>query len=857
VDACGRRREQRLVEAARQHVPGVRPPAGRDRRCCPPPRARRHRREPRPRLAARRVRARGVASKDLTETVATAPLELAGLTEAEARRRLAERGPVLPPATSRSTATIVRANVFTVFNAILLGLGILTLAYGDWRDALFLGIIVANSGIGIAQELRAKKALDRLAALVAPHANVVRDGHARRVPVEDVVVGDLVRLDAGDQVVADGTLVRSEGLTLDESILTGESRPVSRPEGEEIRSGSFAAEGAGFYEVTAVGDDSYAQRIAGEAREFRHPRSPLERALNRLLFLMVAMMIPLAAIFIYSLSQRDDDTIDETVTSAVAGIVTLVPEGLILLASLTYAAASLYMTRRGALAQQLNAIESLASVDLICLDKTGTLTEPTLRVVDLQPAPGVEREQLALELSRYAASSPSSNATLKAIGEAHPGAADVVAEQVPFSSRRRWSGLRLGTTGYVLGAPELFALGLLGGAAEREQAGGRRVLAFGRTDSPFDSDGEPPDSFDPLGIVVLSEQLRPEARRTVEFFAAEGVELKIISGDAPETVAAIAADAGIPSSGPPVDGRRLPASDAELRELVLAASVVGRISPEDKKRVVEVLTASGRYVAMVGDGVNDVPALKAARLAVAQGSGSEMARSVADVVLVSGDFAAVPAMVEQGRKILRNIQRVAKLFVTKSAFAAFLIFSVGISETAYPLLPRHLTLAAALTIGIPGFFLALAPSHGDWRTTGFLREVSRFAFPAGVAAGLGVIAAYHFALNVATVPLTEARTVATAVLVLVGLYLILVLEASGRRRGLLVTVMCAVMLAIFVFTLVVGGLRSFFELDVPGFWSSAAILVGTGLTVGFLWLTDARFVPDLSFLTALVARRRP
>ncbi|MBD0338500.1 MAG: HAD-IC family P-type ATPase [Thermoleophilia bacterium] len=717
----------------------------------------------------------------------------AGLTEAEARRRLAERGPVEPPATSRSTASIVRANVFTVFNAILLVMGVLTLAFAQWQDALFLGIIVANSSIGIAQELRAKRALDRLAALVAPHATVVRDGESRQVAVEDVVVGDLVEVDAGDQVVADGTLVSSEGLALDESILSGESRAVVRGPGEEVRSGSFAVEGAGAYEVTAVGEDSYAQRIAGEAREFRHPRSPLELALNRLLFILVAVMIPLGAILVYSLWE-EGGPLDEAVTTAVAGIVTLVPEGLILLASLTFAAAALQLARRGALAQQLNAIESLASVDVICLDKTGTLTEAKLRVLEVDPP------ELAGELGRFAASSPSRNATLKAIAEAFPAEPEEPLEYEPFSSSKRYSALRLRDGKYVLGAPELFGL--------ETDGAGRRVLGFGR------------DDFRPLGRVTLAEELRPEARETVEFFRAEGVELKVLSGDDQRTVEAIARDAGIESD-----------------------AVHGRVTPEDKKRFVESLRERGHYVAMVGDGVNDVPALKAARLAFAQGSGSEMARSVADVVLVGGDFAAVPAMVAEGRKILRNVQRVTKLFVTKSVFAAFLVLLVGVTATPYPLLPRHLTLAAALTIGIPGFFLALAPSSGPWRTSGFLRDVARFAVPAGTAAGLGVLAAYHFSLSVVEAPLVEARTVATSVLILVGLYLVVALEATERRRGRAVLALCVALLVAYAITLVWAWSRQFFELALPGPWEVIAVLGGTALAVAGLVFTDERFVP--------------
>jgi cation-transporting P-type ATPase E len=718
---------------------------------------------------------------------------LTGLSEQEAARRLDERGPVEPPATSRSTASIVRANVFTVFNAILLVMGVLTLAFAQWQDALFLGIIVANSSIGIAQELRAKRALDSLAALVAPHATVIRDGEPRQVAVEDVVVGDIVRAEAGDQIVADGKLVTSDGLALDESVLSGESRPVPRTVGEEVRSGSFAVEGAGVFEVDAVGEDSYAQRIAGEAREFRHPRSPLERALNRLLFVLVGVMIPLAAILVYSLAEQGGP-LEDAVTTAVAGIVTLVPEGLILLASLTFAAAALQLARRGALAQQLNAIESLASVDVVCLDKTGTLTESSLRVLEVDPP------ELAAALGRFAASSPSRNATLRAIAEAFPSEPEEVLEYEPFSSTKRYSALRLEDGRYVLGAPELFGL--------ESGANGRRVLAFGT------------DDFRPLGRVVLAEQLRPDARETVEFFRSEGVELKVLSGDDQQTVEAIARDAGIEPE-----------------------SVHGRVSPEDKKRFVEELRRRGRYVAMVGDGVNDVPALKAARLAFAQGSGSEMARSVADVVLVRGDFAAIPEMVAEGRKILRNVQRVTKLFVTKSVFAAFLILLIGVTATPYPLLPRHLTLAASLTIGIPGFFLALAPSSGPWRTSGFLRDVARFAVPAGTAAALGVLAAYHFSLSVVQAPLVDARTVAVSVLILIGLYLVLALEASERRRGRAVLALCVALLLVYALVLGAGGTREFFELAVPGAWEVIAILGGAALAVGGLVFTDERFVP--------------
>jgi cation-transporting P-type ATPase E len=559
---------------------------------------------------------------------------------------------------------------------------------------------------------------------------------------------------------------------------------------------------------------------------------------------LVAIMVPLGLLIGFALWERHTP-LRHAVPTSVAAAVTMVPEGLILLATLTYAVAALRIARRGALAQQLNAIESLASVDVVCLDKTGTLTEPRPRVVELVAAPGVGGDELATELGRYAAATPARNATLEAVAAEYPRPAEEPAASVPFSAARRWSALTLGGVTYLLGAPELFALGALEPRASSSAADGRRVLALGRTAraAELDANAELPPDLEVRGLVVLAERLRPDARATVDFFRSQGVELKILSGDRPETVAAIARDAGIRSDRPPLDGSTLPSNPVELRRVASRADVIGRIDPAGKRRVVEALRDSGRYVAMVGDGVNDVPALKAARLAIAQGTGAQMARSVADLVLVRGDFGSVPLMVAEGRKVLRNLQRVAKLFVTKSAFAAFLILSIGLTTTPYPLLPRHLTLAASLTIGVPGFFLALAPSGGRFASTRFLRDVAAFAVPAGTAVGLGVVSSYLFALNVLDLHLIEARTVATTVLIGVGLYLILALEASARRRGAAVTALCAALAGLYGATLALPAARTFFELATPTAAMVLTAIVGIALAAAGLWLVDERFVP--------------
>jgi cation-transporting ATPase E len=724
-----------------------------------------------------------------------------------------------------------------VFNLILAVFGGITLAFGDWRDALFLGVLVGNTTIGIAQELRAKRALDRLAALVAPTATVIRDGKRRRLHVEEIVTGDLLLAEPGDQIVADGPLEAADGLRLDESILTGESQAVARGAGDRVRSGSFIVEGIAAYRAEAVGAESYAERVTGVARSFRHPRSPLERSLNRLLGILVAVMVPLGVALGISLWLRSKPAGD-AVQTIVAAVVNLVPEGLILLTSLTFAAGAVRMARRGALAQQLNAIESLASVDVICLDKTGTLTEHGSRVVGTVPAAGVAESELAAALGRYAASSPVRNSTVLAIAEAFPAAAETPSAQLAFSAARRLSALELGGVAYVLGAPESFPLGPLAERAQAEAASGRRVLAIGTV--PRIEDAAAAAAFRPLGLVLLAERLRPGAADTVSFLRREGVELRVLSGDAPATAAAIARDAGLEGAATPLDGHRLPEDPRQLAAVIAEVTVVGRISPDGKRRVVEALRDAGRYVAMVGDGVNDVPALKAARLAIAQGTGTEMARCVADLVLVRGDFATVPPMVAEGRRMLRNLQRVAKLFVAKSALAAFLILTIGLTPLDYPFLPRHLTIVSSLAIGFPGFFLALAPSSGPWRPDGFVRDTARFAVPAGVAAGLGVLGAYLVALKVLALPLLDARTISTTVLVAVGLYLILALEASGLRRGAAVTTMCVLLALVYLVVLAVPPSRGFFELAVPGptIWLLSA--AGTFLSLALLWAAGIR-----------------
>jgi cation-transporting P-type ATPase E len=767
-----------------------------------------------------------------------------GLTETEAARRLKEAGPPHEQRTSRSYLSIAIANTFTVFNLILAGFGIATIVFGNPKDALFLGILVANVAIGTFQEVRAKRALDKLAALVVAKATVVRDGEPRQVAVEEVVVGDLVRVGSGDQLPADGKLVRSEGLALDESDLTGESEPVVRKIGDEVFSGTFALEGEGDFEATAVGAESHAAQLTATAKRFRHPRSPLEKAMDRLLIVMVSFMAPLGIGLGISLALRDVSQSD-AVETLTAGIVNIVPEGLILLVSLTAAVTAAKMARRGILAQQLNAIESLASVSVMCTDKTGTLTESSLRVVELIPAEGVADDELASTFGAYAASAPTRNSTLEAIHDAGLGDGVVARDPtavIPFSSRRRWSALELDDRRLVLGAPEALLDGAVADAtladrAASEAAAGRRVLALASYDAPLPEAGpevELTEPLRPLGIVVLAEELRASAAETIAFFAREDVALKVLSGDNPATVGAIARDLGIEASGPALDGRHLPEDDAELLAAVMAAPAIGRISPEGKERVVRVLSEGGEYVGMLGDGVNDVPALKQARLAIAQGSGTQMARSVSDLVLVSGEFGEVPPMVGEGRQILRNIQRVARLFISKAVFTAFLVLVIAIPSGVFPMLPRQFTLTSTFTIGIPAFLLALAPSSGPWRPEGFLRAIARFSIPAGLATGLGILVTYLLARHAFDVDLTQARSATAATVVVSGLAIVFALEDQPGTRRLVVGALCVAMALLFFGACAIPVAREFFEIASPTGGMIGAWLIGSAVAVSLL-----------------------
>ena len=776
-----------------------------------------------------------------------------GLSAAEAAQRLRKLG-TPENASSRSTASIIAGNVFTLFNAIIGVFFILVLSLGLFADALFGLIAILNSYIGIRQEMKAKETLDQLAVVAAPRARIVRDGNVTELHGDEVVPGDVVRIEPGDQLVADGTIMQSRGMTLDESALTGESDGVRKGRSDAALSGSFCLSGSGYYEVEAVREQSHAGRIAGEARTFRHPPSPLQEEVNRLIAATTYLMIPLGALLIFTLQARNTD-VHEAAQTATAGLITLIPEGLVLLMSVTLAVAAVRLAKMDTLVQQMSATESLAAVDTVCIDKTGTLTDGNLKLISVEAADPAQPAGAQQALARFAASSGERNRTLQAIAERFPARAEKVVDEVPFSSEWKWSGLTLngggGSRSFVLGAPDvLTAAGalelspVLNAALEEHTAAGRRVVAFGEAAAalPKDPGSSPPPRLEARALIVLEETLRSDAAETIEFMRAQDVDLKLISGDAASTVTAVAYAVGVPRDAGVIEGPDLPPEGPQLAEAAMRNTIFCRIRPEQKKALVRALSESGRFTAMIGDGVNDVPALKQARLAVAMGSGTQVTKGVADIVLLKDQFSMLPRAVAEGRRIARNIHRLGRLYLTKTIYAAALIATVGVAGFAFPFLPRHLTLAAFLTIGIPSFVLALAPSDGPLYRGRLLRALAAFALPAGLATAAASIAAFFLVDTLFGGSLEEGRTAATTTLIVLGLCFILLLERGPGREHIAiqgyVLAMVAALGALFAAVLAAGPVREFFDMTLlaGGQWFLSLLCVAGGLLLAsIIW----------------------
>ncbi|MGP3977602.1 HAD-IC family P-type ATPase [Streptomyces sp. 8N114] len=783
-----------------------------------------------------------------------------GLTGAEVSERIA-RGEVndVPPRNSRSAADIIRANVFTRFNAIIGVLFLIILVVGPIQDGLFGFVIIANTGIGIVQELRAKRTLDNLAVIGEARPRVRRDGRSVEVPTDRIVLGDLVELRPGDKCVVDGEVAEADSLEVDESLLTGEAEPVLKHPGDQLMSGSFVVAGSGAFTATKVGREAYAARLTEEASRFSLVHSELRGGISRLLKYITWMMLPAAVGLVLSQLVVENNDFDEAVRRMVAGIVPMVPEGLVLLTSVAFAIGVIRLGRKHCLVQELPAIEGLARVNVVCLDKTGTLTQGGMDVTEVRPLDGADEARVAQVLRAFGAAEPNPNASLQAIVEAYPPMPDGTGrwqptDTLPFSSARKYSGAAFAEpdgehSAWLLGAPDvLLAEGdPVLADVDRLDREGLRVLLLARAAGRLDGDGREGGAAHgarPTALVVLEQRLRPDAAETLGYFAEQNVRAKVISGDNAVSVGAVAARLELPGAEHPVDARELPAAEEERARQVAEATVFGRVTPQQKREMVGALQSSGHTVAMTGDGVNDVLALKDADIGVCMGSGSEATKAVAQIVLLDNSFATLPSVVAEGRRVIGNIERVATLFLTKTVYSVLLALLVVCWQVPYPFLPRHLTLLSSLTIGVPAFFLALAPNRERARPH-FVRRVLHYALPCGLIAGAATFGTYLLARHHYSGPgsLTAETSAATLTLFLIAMWVLAIVARpyTWWRVGLVLA-----MGAGFLAVLAAPPLQHFFALKLAGAvlpWTAVAVAAGAGVLLEIAWHRAAGKLP--------------
>ena len=866
-----------------------------------------------------------------------------GLTSAEVEKRRAEgRTNAAPPSPVRSLGEIVRANVFTPVNAIMLSLFVLILVARSPRDALFVGVVLSNSIIGIVQEVRAKRALEQLAILNAPKAAVVRDGETQEIAAEEIVADDIIDISSGSQIVVDGEVVSAIGLEVDESLLTGEADPVDKEIGAQVMSGSFVSAGSGRVMATGIGAESYASKLSEEARRFTLVNSELREGVNKILRVLV-VVVPFAAGLLLVALLTNNNGWQEALRSTVGAAVAMVPDGLVLLTSFAFVVGVIVLARRKALAKELATVELLAHVDVLCLDKTGTITtgEISFGSVDYleyggdlagevlgEAAQGEEamsRDFIDEALGAIAAADPNPNPTLAAVAGKFkaPDNWKIVAQE-PFSSARKWAAAEFAAEGaasnsaddtadsetdstadstsrgvFYFGAPEILLAGAGGGSegsgeydledfaaanstdgnkaavdaakdsgsanasfatinfakarATEHASGGSRVLALCHAPGHLASEYLP-GSIQPVALVLLEDTIRPDAPEIFDYFHRQGVTLKVISGDNPATVSSVAVRAGIPDGDKAMDARDLPEPEAELIEHLEAKAVFGRVTPHQKRSMVSALQSRGHTVAMTGDGVNDVLALKDSDIGIAMGSGSDASRAVAQIVLLDNSFATLPRVLTEGRKVINNIERVSNLFVAKAVYAVLITAVIGlmsfwVAGAAFPFLPRQLTLIGTFSIGLPGLFLSLAPSESLVKP-GFLQRVLRFSFPVGIIAATGTLIAYEIARRASSVELSQARTAATMTLLGLGL---VILALTARPLELWKLGLIAGMAGLYALVLLVPFGRNYFNLQHFPAWlwlvCVATAIIGGALIVLAAWIVSRQPPPR--------ARRRP
>lgn len=780
-----------------------------------------------------------------------------GLSEAEAAARRARgENNVIPAGPSRSYRRILAQNAVTPINVTLFVICAILTGLGLYGDALMTAsLVTANVVVGVFQEARAKRQLDRISLLARPTATVIRQGRERAIDPEGVVVGDVLAIRPGDQILVDGRVLSESGLTVDESLLTGESDLIPRRVGDTVHSGTFCMGGSGTYLAEKVGIHSSAQRLTVAARRFRTAETPLQREIGLVLRVMAVLAIALSVEVISSYRGSAHGMPFSESVRAAAVLASLVPQGLSFMVTATYAMAVVRMAGSGALIQRINSVESTSHVDVLCLDKTGTLTTNKLVLETLLPLGSAPLARTQNLLGDFCASAGAGNRTTEAIAAASPGVARAVQEEVPFSSERKWSAIAFDDGVYFLGAPEILQPALLAGSdlgpqVAEQTARGLRVLVFASApEMPplHDAAGEAvlPSGLEPLALAVLRDELRPEAQSTITQFAAAGIGLKIISGDNPETVAALARQAGFGPELRTVSGLALEGiGERALLRVAEETTVFGRITPQQKERLVRALRRRGHYVAMIGDGVNDVLALKQADLAIAMRSGSQVTRSVADIVLLEDSFRTLPKAFLEGQRIRRGMLDIIRLFLVRTLSVALVILAATLLGSAFPTTPRQNGIPATLTVGIPTIALAAWARPGDTPRR-LVFSSGYFVMPAAVSIAWVGASVYQFYIS-STGDVVEARSALTTVAVLCGLVLIPFAQppveafvgGSQLNGDWRPTILAGALLALFGAALALPPTRHFYELRVLSVWDYILIshvVLGWAFALRFFW----------------------
>ncbi len=798
--------------------------------------------------------------------------QIAGLSENEVRlRRSQGLGNNTRSVTSRSYIDILRQNVFTFINNVLFGIGLALIILERPGDAFVsVAVVLLNVVVGVIQETRSKQKLDQINLLTRPTVTVMRDRDQVKLDPGELVLGDLIQADPGDQIIVDGIIVDEGRIQVDESLLTGESDLILKQNGDRVYSGSIVISGSAWYEAEKVGAESFASKLTATAKAYRKVMTPVQQEINLVLRLLLMLVSYLWTLLALSSVMQDISMVESVQMAAIIG--GLIPNGLLLMLTTTYALGAVRIAQTGALVQQMNAIESLSNVDVLCLDKTGTLTANCLVLNQVDPI-GISEAELQQKLGIYTASTKAGNRTNEAIANACPGTAYPVTQEIPFSSDRKWSALAFDLPEfqgiYVLGAPEMMEVYVNLDPDWQIRISdltkcGLRVLLFAYYDQVqplYNDDGKPqlPAKLIPLGLVSISDELRPQAAETLHGFRQLGIDIKIISGDHPETVAALAKQAGFDPDLTVISGPELAIMAPE--ELAIAAdqtTIFGRITPEQKEQLVGAFRSRGHYVAMIGDGVNDVMSLKKANLGIAMQSGSAATRNVADMVLLNDSFAALLPAIQEGQRIVNGIQDILKLFLTRILYVTMLINSTAFVGVGFPFAVKQNSLLVMLTVGIPPLAMAAWAKPGK-SPRGLIRSVLHFVLPAAFTLLIVTMIVYVGYL-VKSGEQDVAQTAVTTTAILCGLLLICFVEPptkawvggdslSGDWRPSLVAFM---MLVVYVIIVVNPSLRSFFELvllDQKDYLLIAAIAALWGFMLRFIWrqrLLDRFLDVDLS-----------